>query len=94
MAGAKKPIVKRYKGPLMGYLAGQLGNRDLAEEVTQEVFVRSYFGLAKLEKPKSLFAWMLGIANNVTKEQIRERQKQRQTAERMAQIPARRKKDP
>jgi len=89
-------LVRRYKGPLLGYLAGQLGKSDLAEEAMQEVFVRCYFGLTSLEKPESFFAWMLGVANHVAKEQVRIEQKERQAlrlssgqaAERLAQIPA------
>ncbi len=80
-------LVRRYKGPLMGHLAGQLGSRDSAEEAMQEVFVRCYFGLSTLEKPKSFFAWMLGVANNVVKEHMRDKQRQRQTTEKLARIP-------
>ena len=72
----------------MGYLAGQLGRSDLAEEALQEVFVRCYFGLSSLEKPESFFAWMLGVANRVAKEQVRIEQKERQAAEKLAQMPA------
>jgi RNA polymerase sigma factor (sigma-70 family) len=81
-------LVRRYKGPLMGYLAGQLGRNDLAEEALQEVFVRCYFGLSSLEKPDSFFAWMLGVANRVAKEQVRVEQKERQAVTKLAQIPA------
>jgi RNA polymerase sigma-70 factor (ECF subfamily) len=81
-------LVRRYKGPVLGYLAGQLGRSDLAEEALQEVFVRCYFGLSALEKPESFFAWMLGVANRVAKEQVRTEQKERQVAEKLAQMPA------
>ena len=70
-------LVRRYKGPLLGYLAGLLRRSDLAEEALQEVFVRCYFGLSSLEKPESFFAWMLGVANRVAKEQLRIEQKQK-----------------
>jgi len=73
----------------MGYLAGRLARTDWAEEALQEVFVRCYFGLTSLQKPDSLFAWMLGVASRVAKEQIRDEQKQRQAAEKLAQMPAR-----
>jgi RNA polymerase sigma-70 factor (ECF subfamily) len=72
----------------MGYLAGQLGRSDLAEEALQEVFVRCYFGLSSLQKPESLFAWMLGVANRVAKEQIRIEMREQQKAQKLAQIPA------
>lgn len=80
-------LVRRYKGPVMGYLAGQLGRNDLAEDALQEVFVRCYFGLTSLEKPESFFAWMLGVANRVAKEQVRIEQKERQAMEKLAKMP-------
>jgi RNA polymerase sigma-70 factor (ECF subfamily) len=79
-------LVRRYKGPLLGHLAGLLQRSDLAEEALQEVFVRCYFGLSSLQKQTSFFPWMLGVANRVAKEQIRIEQRQRNTAEKMAQI--------
>ena len=84
-----KHLVRRYKGPLMGYLAGHLGKTDLAEEASQEVFVRCYFGLSTLQNPLSFFPWMLGVANRVAKEQIRVEQRERQAAEKLAQMPTR-----
>jgi RNA polymerase sigma-70 factor (ECF subfamily) len=81
-------LVKRYQGPVLAHLTGQLGDRDLAEEAAQEVMVRCYFGLAGLKKQESFFAWMLGVANRVIKEQIRIEQRQRQTAEKLAQMPS------
>jgi len=81
-------LVRRYKGPLLGHLAGLLQRNDLAEEALQEVFVRCYFGLATLEKQSSFFAWMLGVASRVAKEMFRIEQKQKQAAEKLAQMPS------
>ena len=80
-------LVRRYQGPLMAHLTGQLGSRDLAEEAAQEVLVRCYFGLGGLKKQDSFFSWMLGVANNVAKEQMRSREKQQQLAQRAAERP-------
>ena len=82
-------LVRRYKGPLRGYLAGQLGRGDLAEEALQEVFVRCYFGLSSLQNQSSFFPWMLGVASCVTKEMFRIEQKERKTMENLAKMPAR-----
>jgi RNA polymerase sigma-70 factor (ECF subfamily) len=80
-------LVRRYKGPLLGHLAGLLQRSDLAEEALQEVFVRCYFGLSSLQKQTSFFPWMLGVANRVAKEMFRIEQKQRQAAVKLAQMP-------
>ncbi len=55
-------LVTRYQGPLTSFLAGRLGNREQAEEVAQETFVRAYCNLAKMKKPESFLAWLMGIA--------------------------------
>ncbi len=79
-------LVRRYQGPLLAHLFGRLGNRDSAEEAAQEVFVRCYFKLPKLKKQTSFFAWMLGVANNIAKEQIRNTKRERQTREELSDV--------
>lgn len=71
-------LVKRYQGALRGHLVGKTGNRDLAEEVTQESFVRAYFKIDTLMKPESYFSWLMGIANRVTKEFLKKEQMRKQ----------------
>jgi len=67
-------LVRRYQPVLLAHLAGKLGSRDQAEEAAQETLVRAYFKMERLEKPESFFAWLLGIAENVAKEQQRKAQ--------------------
>ncbi|MHC4573794.1 MAG: RNA polymerase sigma factor [Planctomycetota bacterium] len=74
-------LVRRYQAVLLAHLAGQLGNRDKAEEAAQETLVRAYFGLEKLRKRESFFSWLLGIASRVAKEQQRSEQRRREMAE-------------
>jgi RNA polymerase sigma-70 factor, ECF subfamily len=77
-------LVERYQRPLFAYLSGRLANHSEAEEAAQESFVRAFTSLKKLRKPESFYAWLLGIASRVLKEQFRavERRKQDQaTAE-------------
>ena len=77
-------LVQRYQRPLFAYLAGRLGNQLEAEEVAQESFVRAFLSLKKLRKPESFYAWLMGIAGRVLKEQFRateRRQKDRAIAE-------------
>jgi RNA polymerase sigma-70 factor, ECF subfamily len=64
-------LVRRYQPILLAHLAGKLGSRDRAEEAAQETLVRAYFGMDRLQKPESFFAWLLGIADLVAKEQQR-----------------------
>ena len=64
-------LVRRYQPVLLAHLAGKLGSRDRAEEAAQETLVRAYFKMDALQKPESFFAWLLGIADLVAKEQQR-----------------------
>lgn len=61
-------LVDRYQGPVFAYLASRLGDRALAEDATQESFVRAFFTLPKLKKPESFYAFLLGIAGRVAHE--------------------------
>jgi RNA polymerase sigma-70 factor (ECF subfamily) len=67
-------LVRRYQPVLLAHLAGKLGSRDRAEEAAQETLVRAYFKMDSLRKPESFFAWLLGIADLVAKEQQRQEQ--------------------
>ncbi len=71
-------LVRRYQPVLLAHLAGKLGRRDQAEEAAQETLVRAYFNMGKLKKPESFFAWLLGIADLVAKEQQRKEMVRRQ----------------
>ena len=77
-------LVQRYQRPLFAYLSSRMGNHLEAEEAAQESFVRAFLSLKKLRKPESFYAWLLGIAGRVLKEQFRaveRRQKDRAVAE-------------
>jgi RNA polymerase sigma-70 factor (ECF subfamily) len=79
-------LVERYQKPLFAYLAGRMGNALEAEEAAQESFVRAFLSLKKLRKPESFYAWLLGIAGRVAKEQFRssaKHQRDREAAETM-----------
>ena len=78
-------LIRRYQGPLLAHLAGRSKSRDLAEEAAQETMVRAWFALGKLKKPKSFFAWLLGIADRVTKEHQRDIQRRNRIAEVMSE---------
>ena len=64
-------LIRRYQTAVTAYLTSKLGNKINAEEGAQETFVRAYFGLKELKKRDSFSSWLLGIANRVAKEQLR-----------------------
>jgi RNA polymerase sigma-70 factor (ECF subfamily) len=76
-------LVQRYERVLQAYLAGRLGDRERAEEVAQEAFVRAYFNLGKLKKESAFYAWLTGIAERVVKEKAKAEAKERRVARMM-----------
>jgi len=75
-----RELVTRYQAALLAQVAGRVGDRGCAEEIVQESFVRAYFGLGNLRQTRSFFSWLLGIADRVTKEHLRDRQRQQEVA--------------
>ena len=71
-------LALRHQGALLGYLAGRLPSRHLAEEAAQETFLRAYASLDRLRKPEAFFSWLVGIADRVAKEFQRDRLRQPQ----------------
>jgi RNA polymerase sigma-70 factor, ECF subfamily len=74
-------LVQRYQRPLYAYLAGRLEDPLEAEEAAQESFVRAFLSLKKLRKPQSFYAWLLGIAGRVLKEQFRSHERRQHERE-------------
>jgi RNA polymerase sigma-70 factor (ECF subfamily) len=64
-------LVDRYQKPVFSFLLSRVRNSQQAEEAAQESFVRAFISLTKLRKPESFYAWLLGIAGRVAKEQFR-----------------------
>lgn len=72
---AFRHLVERHEPALLAYLGGLLRDEDLALEVAQETFVRSFFALSGLRKPESFLSWLIGIATRVAREGTRKRRK-------------------
>ncbi len=71
-------IFERYSRPLISFVYDQVGDRELAEELTQETFVRAYRSLRTLREETKLSTWLFGIAKNVARESLRARQRTNQ----------------
>jgi RNA polymerase sigma-70 factor, ECF subfamily len=67
------PIFRRYSKPLLVFIYGLIGDRQRAEELTQETFIRAFYRLETLREDYRLSTWIFGIARNVVREAIREK---------------------
>jgi RNA polymerase sigma-70 factor, ECF subfamily len=68
-------IFDRYIRPVISFIYDMIGQRDLAEELAQETFVRAYKGIPSLKDDTKLSTWLFGIAKNVARESLRSRLK-------------------
>ena len=69
-------IFERYTRPVISFLFYLVGDRELAEELAQETFVRAYKHVGALRDDTKLSTWLFGIARNVAREALRARQKE------------------
>ena len=66
-------IFERYSRPVLSFIYDMVQDREAAEELTQETFVRAYRGLRGLREDAKLSTWLFGIAKNVARESLRSR---------------------
>ncbi|HZS08906.1 MAG TPA: sigma-70 family RNA polymerase sigma factor [Blastocatellia bacterium] len=68
-------IFNRYGRPVLSFIHHLVQNRELAEELAQETFVRAYRNLSGLKDEMRLSTWLFGIARNVVRESARQTRK-------------------
>jgi RNA polymerase sigma-70 factor, ECF subfamily len=66
-------IFERYSRPVISFTFDLVNDRALAEELTQETFVRAYRAIRTMRKDTKLSTWLFGIARNVARESLRAR---------------------
>jgi RNA polymerase sigma-70 factor (ECF subfamily) len=76
-AGAFAELVDRYRVRVFGHFLRRLGDRQEAEDLTQEVFLRLYRHRRRYQ-PRARFAtWLFHITHNLACNAIRSRQNRR-----------------
>jgi len=64
-------MVRRYGPPVFDLVYGMVGNRELAEDLTQETFVKAFRALDRNGPERKPAAWILRIANNTAIDYVR-----------------------
>lgn len=72
-AEAFRLIFERYSRPVVGFIFDMVNDRYLAEELTQETFLRAYRAIRTMRRETKLSTWLFGIARNVARESLRAR---------------------
>ncbi|MEX0586506.1 MAG: sigma-70 family RNA polymerase sigma factor [Pirellulales bacterium] len=64
-------LIERHQRAIYGYLRCRLNEPADAEDLCQEVFLRSYQSEGHFDSPAMVRPWLIGIARNVLREHVR-----------------------
>lgn len=59
-------VFDEYKRPIFNYILRMTQNRELADDLTQEAFLRVHKGVQNFRGDSSLSTWIYRIASNVS----------------------------
>ena len=66
-------LVERYQTRLLNFVYRIVGDRERAEDLVQEVFIRVHRHLARFDRSKKFSTWIYTIASNLGKNELRNR---------------------
>src|SRR5215472_1728179 len=66
-------LVERYQTRLLNFVYRTIGDREKAEDLVQEVFIRVYRHLHRFDRAKKFSTWVYTIASNLAKNELRNR---------------------
>jgi RNA polymerase sigma-70 factor (ECF subfamily) len=72
-ARAFASLVRAYETPVYNYVLRMVGDRTLAEDLTQDVFLRIYNGLAGFSLRCRFTTWLFQVAKNRVLDELRAR---------------------
>jgi len=70
---AFQELVERYQTRLLNFVYRTIGDRERAEDLVQEVFIRVYRHLHRFDRSKKFSTWIYTIASNLAKNELRNR---------------------
>ena len=70
---AFQELVGRYRGRLLNFVNRMIGDRERAEDLVQEAFIRVYRHLHRFDTTKKFSTWVYTIASNLAKNELRNR---------------------
>jgi RNA polymerase sigma-70 factor, ECF subfamily len=72
-------IVRAYEVPVFNYVLRLVGDRSLAEDLTQEVFLRVFQGLPRFSHRSKFTTWLFQVTKNRVLDELRARERRPQT---------------
>lgn len=85
---AMAELVRRFQGQVFGLCYRMLGNRQDAEDMAQESFVRALRSLANFDRQRAIEPWLLAIAGNRCRTLLANRRRRPETGSISADVPA------
>ena len=73
-------ILRAYEVPIYNYVLRTVGDRALAEDLTQEIFMRIYQGLPGFSLRCRFTTWLFQVAKNRVLDELRARERKPQSA--------------
>jgi RNA polymerase sigma-70 factor (ECF subfamily) len=70
---AFEELVSRYHVRLLNFVYRTIGDREKAEDLVQEVFIRVYRHIHRFDRGKKFSTWVYTIASNLAKNELRNR---------------------
>src|SRR3569832_1995003 len=70
---AFQELVERYQTRLLNFIYRTIGEREKAEDLVQEVFIRVYRHIHRFDRTKKFSTWAYTIASNLAKNELRNR---------------------
>lgn len=64
-------LVWRWQKPIFNFIQRYIGNPELARDLTQNTFIRSFNSLAKLRDHSKFSTWLFQIAVNICRDEVR-----------------------
>lgn len=74
---AFETLVRKYQRPLFTFLLRLVGNRQSAEDLFQDTFLRVLRALPKYQEDGRFSGWLFGIANNLAVDLLRRQRVER-----------------
>ena len=80
-------ILRAYETPIYNYVLRLVGDRALAEDLTQEVFLRVYQGLPKFSLRSKFTTWLFQVTKNRVLDELRTQERRPRVAVAIEDIP-------
>jgi len=73
--GAYRELVEKYQSRIYAMVCGMVRDREEAQDLTQDAFVKAFQNLDRFRLESSFYTWLYRIASNVSIDWIRKRKR-------------------